>query len=124
MIHVRKNHLLALIAALGVLLHAGMAAAQVFCAMTGTIATSCCCPASDPEDGPVLRSADACCKEAVDGPVVDLLQAGPQLPPPLPAAAWEQIRLPEPPTISARALLLPTGTAPPLLALQTIVLLR
>jgi hypothetical protein len=120
----RKHHLLALTAALGVLLHAGLAAAQVFCAMTGTLSTSCCCPGSEPENGPVLKSADDCCRDAMAAPEFDLHQPHQPLAGPALAAEWAQVVFPEPPTLISRPEPVPTGTSPPLAALQTIVILR
>ena len=120
----RKHHPLALIAALGVLLHAGIAAAQVFCAMTGTLSTSCCCPSGEGHDGPVLKSADDCCRDAMAAPEYDLTQPHQPLPGPALAAEWAQVVLPEPATLESRSEPVPTSTSPPLLALQTIVILR
>ncbi len=120
----RKHHLLAMIAALGVLLHAGLAAAQVFCAMTGTLATSCCCPSGEPQDGPVLKSADDCCRDAMAAPEFDLNPPHTPLAGPALAAEWAQVVLPEPPALISRAAPVPTSTSPPLAALQTIVILR
>ncbi|WP_373045750.1 hypothetical protein [Vulgatibacter sp.] len=121
---VRNHHLLAVIAALGVLLHAGMAAAQVFCAMTGTLTTSCCCPGDEGTDGPVLKSADGCCRDALPAPAFDLHQQQASLPGPALAAAWQQVIFAEPAALPARPEPVPAGTSPPLLGLQTIVLIR
>lgn len=120
----RKHHLLALLAALAVLLHAGVAAAQVFCAMSGTLSTSCCCPKGERPDGPVLKSADSCCRDAMPTPQTDLPQPHQPLPAPALAAAWAQVVLPEPPALVSRAEPVPTSTSPPLEALQTIVIVR
>jgi hypothetical protein len=120
----RKHHILALIAALGVLLHAGLAAAQVFCAMTGTLSVSCCCPSGEREDGPVLKSADACCRDAMAAPEFDLQQPQAPLAGPALAAEWAQVVLPEPDELVSRTEPVPSSTSPPLRALQTIVILR
>ena len=120
----RKHHLLALIAALGVLLHAGLAAAQVFCAMTGELSTSCCCPKGETSDGAVLKSADSCCRDAMPAPATDLPQVHAPLPGPALAAQWAQVVLPEPGVLASRSAPVPACTSPPLAALQTVVILR
>lgn len=121
----RKHHLLAIVAALGVLLHVGTAAAQVFCAMTGMVMTACCCEKDERPDGPVLEQAGGdCCRDALGAPTVDLQQQPAPLSGPALAAAWAQAVLPEPAAIPARSEGIPSGLSPPLLGLQTIVLLR
>jgi len=121
----RHHHVLALIAALGVLLHAGMAAAQVFCAMTGALATACCCTGDDrPDAGPAFeRADDACCRDALPAPTTDRQQHTP-LPEPALAAAWAQVVPPEPASIADPAARAAGATPTPLRSLQSIVLLR
>ena len=121
----RKHHILAIVAALGVLLHAGMAAAQVFCAMAGVVMTACCSEKGERPDGPVLEQAGGgCCRDALEAPTVDLHQQQAPLAGPMLAAAWAQVQLPEPAAAPFRIAPVPTGASPPLLGLQTIVIVR
>ena len=120
----RHRNLLALVAALGVLLHAGTAAAQIFCAMAGVVTTSCACadePGADMTIGPMDGD---CCRDALEAPATDRIQEFDPLPEPMEAAAWAQVI----PPVSAPALApAPLAAAPPsssLRALQTVVLQR
>lgn len=120
----RHRSLLAVLAALGVLLHAGTAAAQVFCAMTGTLTTACACDMGSDADMAIGPMDSDCCRDALAAPATDRVQQPNELPTPTEAAAWAQVVLPEPVPAAAPAEL---ATAPPassLRNLQTIVLIR
>ena len=118
------RNLLALVAALGVLLHAGTAAAQIFCAMAGVITTSCACadePGADMAIGPMDGD---CCRDALEAPATDRVQEPDPLPSPMEAAAWAQVIPPVAPPAFAPAPLATAPPASPLRDLQTIVLQR
>lgn len=121
----RNRTILAFVATLGILLHAGTATASVWCAMAGMLTTSCCCATDELPDGPVLQApSDSCCRDAIAAPSFDLLPTGPALaalPVELP---WEQASL-EPPLLAPVAQApVPTCTSPPLAALASVVLLH
>ena len=120
----RSHRLLSLIAALGVLLHAGTAAAQVFCAMTGALSIHCCCGGDERPDGPALAPVDeGCCRDALPAPSTDLQPKAP-MPAPTAAAAWARVILPDPEVPVPAAGRDGPSLHSPLLGLQTIVLLR
>ncbi|HWV38210.1 MAG TPA: hypothetical protein VN033_06995 [Vulgatibacter sp.] len=116
--------LLAVIAAFGVLLHAGTAAASIWCAMTG-LGVSCCCPRGEaPEHDSIAGVSDPCCREALEAPVVDGAGHAPAAAP-LPALApWDEpFQPPRPGACEGRDAPARPPSAP-LAALATIVIVR
>lgn len=120
----RRVHLLAFLAAMGVLLHAATAAAAIWCAMGG-LTVSCCCPSVEVQDHDLLAGVgEACCRDAVKAPDFDAAAHAPAPAPALPLIPWDE------PFHPGEAVAHPAwdtpaqATSPPLLALATIVIVR
>lgn len=120
----RRVSLLAVIAVFGVLLHAGTAAASIWCAMTG-LGVSCCCPKGEAPDHDTLAAVtDPCCRDAVKAPVVDGAGHAPALQPALAVVPWDEPFVPALVGEAAGRDTPEKATSPPLLALATIVIVR
>jgi len=113
-----------MIAAFGVLLHAGTAAASIWCAMTG-LGVSCCCPKGEaPEHDSIAGVSDLCCRDALQAPVVDGAGHAPAPMPTLALVPWDEPYQPPHPG-DGEALDVPVlPTSAPLATLATIVIVR
>ncbi len=119
----RHSTLLAWIAALGLLLHAGTAAASIWCAMTG-LGTGCCCPQDPPSEDQLQAEASECCRDALKAPTVDLASLLGPTDPVAVILPWDEV-----PQLAAALEgwadeASPSATSPPLLALATVVIVR
>jgi|SRR5690606_2216284 len=109
----------AFVAALGMLLHLGLAGASVWCKAMGLLPASCC-----PEEGhAVIQAPSDCCRAALETPELGLGETSFQVDAGWDALPWER---PAELVASHRAMPVeptPTATPPPIPLLSTIVLL-
>jgi len=118
--------MLSWIAALALLLHAGAAAASIWCTMAGSLVAGCAC--SSEEIAPdALRWEEApgsCCNELVRAQEVELGSYEPSLAGPVAVLAWEPLPAPQPWVEKRLADAVTPATPPPLEQLATIVIVR
>lgn len=116
----RRSSIFAWIAAAGVFLHVGTAAASTWCKVMGLV-SSCCCPAAQEEESEWKAPSD-CCRPAVAGPKMGLGEAPFSVSVDPAALPWDSFLLPVDLPIGWLSHPEPAAASPPLEALATIVI--